>query len=121
MNRIEIEIKPMPAPRLTYQGRHTDKAKKYYAYKDEILLLCKTAGFELSEYHSITFYIPLPKSISKKEKQRRLDIGKHQLRPDLDNLTKAVWDALLAEDGHVHKLTAQKKWSEKGKIVIENL
>jgi Holliday junction resolvase RusA-like endonuclease len=46
---------------------------------------------------AITFFIPVPRSWAKKKK--KLYHGTlHQAKPDLDNLLKAMTDALLSED-----------------------
>ena len=120
MNKIEIPIKPKPAPRITHQGRFTKSAKAYYSYKDYLKLFCNANDFIISEKVKITFFIPIGKSISKKETALRLG-NPHKLKPDLDNLCKGVWDALATEDGFIHYAILQKVWSLEGKIVIENL
>ena len=120
MNKLEIPVQPMSAPRLTHQRRHTARAKRYYAYKKTLKMFCKVNSFVLSEKVKITFYMQIPKSITKKEKAKRLG-NPHTQRPDLDNLVKGVWDALAEEDGYIHTLQCSKLWSKTGKIVIENL
>ena len=121
MNRIEIPIHPKPAPRLTYQGKHTNNAKAYYKYKEAINLYCKSKGFVLSDRISITFYMPIPKSVTKKERAERLG-HPHQFKPDLDNLIKAVKDALCEEDSSIYYYEKMEKiWSLEGKIIIENV
>jgi len=121
LNKIEIPIHPRPAIRINHKGRHKPNAIAYYQYKDSILSYCKAKGFELGNEISITFYIPVGKSISKKEKAKRLG-NPYQFRPDLSNLIKAVEDALLKEDSEVWYYKKMKKiWSETGKIVIENV
>lgn len=44
----------------------------------------------------------------------------HQSRPDIDNLLKAVFDAMLVEDKHIGHVEAAKFWvdSENGWIEI---
>lgn len=120
LNKIEIPIQPKPAPRITHQGRFTKTAKSYYKYKNAIRLFCEANNFVLSEKVRITFYMPIPKSISKKEKAKRLG-NPHKFKPDLDNLCKGVWDSLAVEDGYIHYAILKKIWSETGKIVIENV
>ena len=121
MNKIEIPIHPKPAIRINHKGRHKPNAIAYYKYKDSILSYCKAKGFELGNEISITFYIPIGKSIAKKERAKRLG-QPHTFKPDLDNLIKAVKDALLKDDCAVWRYKdMQKIWSEEGKIVIENV
>lgn len=121
VNTIEIPIHPKPAPRITHQGRFTKKAFCYYAYKEYIKMYCAANNFSLSEKIRITFYIPIGKSISKKERAKRLG-NPHKFRPDLGNLIKAVEDALLEDDSAIwYYEKMQKIWSETGKIVVENV
>lgn len=121
MNKIEIEIDPKGYVRRTRKGKFSPAAKKYHSYLNKLRWIAKEQGFELSNQFSITFYIPVPPSITKKEKARRLG-QPHQFKPDLDNLIKATKDALLKEDSTVWKYGEMKKiWSENGKIVIENI
>ena len=45
----------------------------------------------------------------------------HQAKPDLDNLLKAILDAIFEDDSHMYKLSAEKLWAEKGGIQVERL
>lgn len=45
----------------------------------------------------------------------------HQETPDLDNLLKAVNDALLEQDKIIYLIEASKWWADEGKIIIQNL
>ena len=48
-------------------------------------------------------------------------LGKpHQQRPDIDNLVKAVLDALCEDDSFVWNIEACKLWSDKAGIDIED-
>ena len=44
----------------------------------------------------------------------------HQSTPDIDNLTKALFDSLMAEDKHIADIHITKKWvnEENGWIEI---
>lgn len=44
----------------------------------------------------------------------------HQETPDLDNLLKAVNDALLEQDKIIYQICATKLWADIGEIVIMN-
>jgi Holliday junction resolvase RusA-like endonuclease len=114
------EIEPNTKPRMT----RADKWKKrpcvlqYRAFCDELRL--KAGNFKLSGSYKIDFYLSMPKSWSKKKKE--LMRGKpHQETPDLDNLLKAVNDALLEQDKIIYKIEATKFWGETGKIIIGNI
>jgi Holliday junction resolvase RusA-like endonuclease len=115
-----IEIEPNTKPRMT----RADKWKKrpcvlqYRAFCDDLRL--KTRGFQLSGSYKIIFYLSMPKSWSKKK--RDLMRGQaHQKTPDLDNLLKAVNDALLEQDKIIFQIEASKWWADEGEIIIQNL
>jgi Holliday junction resolvase RusA-like endonuclease len=83
---------------------------KYWAYKDELRRLIKKNNIEIDKEIYVEFYIPMPKSWSKKKKDL-LNNKPHEKRPDIDNLVKGVMDALFKEDSHVHTVYAKKIWS----------
>jgi hypothetical protein len=41
----------------------------------------------------------------------RLHLQPHQQRPDLDNLVKALCDAVHADDSHLWSIQAEKRWT----------
>lgn len=72
---------------------------------------------------SLLFYRPVQKSISNVERQRRLsNQHKPTVKPDADNYVKSALDALNGvlwnDDAQIVKLTAEKRYGEKGKIII---
>ncbi|MFS9771223.1 RusA family crossover junction endodeoxyribonuclease [Enterobacter chuandaensis] len=42
----------------------------------------------------------------------------HKRKPDIDNLTKSLRDALFDDDSHVWDVRASKMWEEQGAINI---
>jgi len=67
----------------------------------------------------ITFILPMPKSWSKKKKEQ-MYLKPATSRPDLDNLIKALWDAVHNEDKNLWKIgESQKLWGYEGEIIIE--
>lgn len=66
---------------------------------------------------NIIFAIEAPKSLSKREKERRLYMGSHTQKPDLDNALKFVLDCgnkiLWEDDCKIFEINALKVWSEK--------
>lgn len=113
---------PVAKPRMTKADTWKKRpvVEKYWKFKDNIKAQAKRQGFKLGQAYKVTFYLPLPKSMSMKRKQ--VMIGKpHKLRPDLDNLLKSLNDTLMEEDSGVYYITAQKKWAIGGKIIVENL
>tara|TARA_Y100001938_G_C8098468_1_gene439843 strand:+ start:563 stop:910 length:348 start_codon:yes stop_codon:yes gene_type:complete len=89
----------------------------YWAYKDELRLLMSKNKVDIDKEIYAEFYIPMPKSWSKKKKDK-FDGLEHEKRPDIDNLVKGVMDALFKEDSHVHTIYAKKFWSKTPKIVF---
>ena len=70
-----------------------------------------------------TFFIPVPPSINGKERAERL-AGWHDIKPDRDNLEKALCDALnhagvWKDDCQVVDGRIQKKWAEVGCIEVK--
>lgn len=114
-----VKIEPMGKPRQTQSDRWKQRpaVMKYRAFCDELRL--KLPGYELPAELCIDFFLPMPKSWSKKEKAAK--IGQpHDSKPDIDNLAKAFMDAFKTEDKHVYKLTAAKYWSHNGAIVLDH-
>lgn len=106
-----VSIIPMGAPRQTARDRWgTNKrpvVERYHAYRDELRL--KYHG-TYPERVSLIFYMPMPASWSKKKRERMVSTP-HQVKPDGDNLQKAVQDALCVEDGYVWEAHVIKIWS----------
>lgn len=117
---VIIDIEPNTKPRMTRGDKWLKRpcVLRYWAFCEEIRL--KTKNFKLSESYKIVFYLPMPKSWSKK-KRDLMNNQPHQETPDLDNLLKAVNDALLEQDKIIYHFEASKYWAEKGKIIIQNL
>ena len=86
------------------------RLEKYNKYKIDLASEAKRKKFVLPPVGaSITFFIPVPVSWSKKKKA--LHHGRfHQSKPDIDNLQKAFLDSLMAEDKQVAHLEVQKRW-----------
>ena len=43
----------------------------------------------------------------------------HQQKPDIDNLTKSLLDALFDDDSHIWDVRASKIWGYEGAIVVQ--
>lgn len=54
-------------------------------------------------------------------KRAAMDGQPHQQKPDLDNLTKSLLDALFEDDSHIWDARTSKVWGETGMIIIENI
>lgn len=66
----------------------------------------------------MTFILPMPASFSGKQKIL-LNGAPHTQIPDLDNLLKALSDALFSNDSIIWDIHATKRWGFVGKIIIE--
>jgi Holliday junction resolvase RusA-like endonuclease len=89
---------------------------KYRAFADE----CRLKGVKVGNGCEIIFYIPMPKSWSKVNKSIMIGAG-HKKRPDVDNLLKALMDAVLPEDSHIHDIAIKKVWAINGAIEIKSI
>ena len=115
--RIFVEYTPFaqPRPRISKFGTYDPAAKK----KKELGFLIKQqwkdnlidGPVELS----LRFYMPIPKSLSKK-KQAALVDQPHIKKPDIDNLIKAVIDTMsgivIKDDKIIWKIKAEKFYSQ---------
>lgn len=87
---------------------------RYFAFKDE----CKRLGLSVPKCGAhLIFIMPMPKSWSKK-KRAAMKNQPHELKPDFDNLTKAVFDAIYDEDSLIWNAESSKFWGESGAIIV---
>lgn len=91
---------------------------RYRRFKDQVRL----RRVELPQPCRVTFWIPMPTSwpLSKRSALAGMP---HRVRPDLDNLLKALCDAVHQEDSHLYDIRAEKRWasSREGWIEVEAL
>lgn len=114
---VNLKITGVSKPRMTRADTWKKRpcVTKYWAYKDELNELVKGIDVELDDELFIEFYMPMPKSWSKKKKAELFN-KPHKQKPDIDNLVKGVMDALFKEDSHVHTIYAKKTWANHGSI-----
>jgi Holliday junction resolvase RusA-like endonuclease len=93
---------------------------QYRAFCDELRLLAKMQQFQLSGNFKICFYFEMPARWSEKKKKMMQGLP-HRQTPDLDNILKAVNDALLEQDKIIYRIEASKWWADSNKIIIQNL
>jgi Holliday junction resolvase RusA-like endonuclease len=86
------------------------RLERYNAYKIALLAEAKSKRFSIPAHGlSVTFFLPVPKSWSKKKK--KLHHGMLcQSKPDIDNLVKAFFDSLVSEDKHIASISMTKRW-----------
>lgn len=112
-----VFIDPVPKPRMTQRDKWAKRPAvlRYREFCDQV----RAAGVPVpDEGAHITFCIPMPKSWAKK-KRALLEGQPHRQKPDVDNLLKALMDAVHSEDQGVWDVRITKRWSEAGSISIE--
>ena len=86
------------------------RLERYNEYKVNLRAEAKRVGLQLPEQGaSIKFFIPMPKSW-RKFKREAMHFKLHQSKPDIDNLLKAMFDSLFAEDKSIAHFEAAKFW-----------
>lgn len=120
-----LPVIPMGAPRLTradaWKGRPV--VVRYHAFRDDVrwhFSLHRATMPTLPERLWVRFTFPMPKSWPRK-KQEALRYKPHKHKPDIDNIQKALLDALCEEDSYVHTIYSEKIWGETGSIEIKEL
>jgi Holliday junction resolvase RusA-like endonuclease len=118
VNKKQYPITPCPAPRMTQSDKWNKRAcvLRYFAFRDEV----KLHNVQYEAGQGITFVIPLPPSYSKKKRAELLG-QPHLLLGDVDNFSKALFDALFDNDSHIHTICARKIWGNKGEIIIQDM
>ena len=126
-----LEVAPFAKPRMTQRDRWAKRqiVRDYFAFRDTVkqeierLLALQNNDDKKKSWEEldIGFFIPMPKSWSKK---KRLEMAgtPHKQRPDLDNYIKGLLDALLEEDCKVWRISARKIWVDtEGCITINRV
>lgn len=113
---ICLLVTPIPKPRMTRRDKWAQRpcVMRYRAFKDELRDSLENIPFP-TDVLIVLFGIPMPKSWSKKKKNEMWS-RPHAAKPDIDNLLKALIDAVMIEDQSIHTVFAQKVWSEEGYI-----
>lgn len=109
-------IIPCPKPRQTVSDKWKKRPSvlRYRAFADE----CRLRRVSIPESGAtVIFRIPMPPSWSMK-KRRQMDGKPHQQKPDVDNILKAILDAVYASDAGVWDIRVVKLWSDEGSIEV---
>lgn len=115
MTILRANVTPAPKPRMTRRDKWKQRPSvmRYRAYCDAI----RASGLTVEDGDHVQFWLPMPKSWSKRKQAE--SAGKpHKQKPDLDNLLKALFDALHEDDAHISAISAEKGWARKGEVVI---
>ena len=131
--QLKFEIKPMAKQsfRTTRTGnKYLDASVIKYRKAIRNMAIAqmrnqKAERIEGAVNMNIIYAFRRPKSLSKKERNE-IDGGKtvpKTTKPDIDNLTKAILDALNGivwkDDAQVTQINVQKIWSSKDQIEVE--
>jgi len=125
-----FDVIPVGAVRMTQSDRwktnpnHPDPKKRqrkavtqYFNFKNTILWQAKEMNFELGQCFDAVYLLPMPDSWSGKKKERMNGMP-CEVKPDTDNITKGIKDALRKNDSDIWYEKAEKRWAYKGSIII---
>lgn len=119
-----VRADPVPKPRMTAADKwkkrpcvvryreYGDIVRKAYAQSGMLPLGARVYGLFVEAVFA------MPKSWSK-TKRTEMDGKRHQVRPDADNVLKAVADHLFDEDSIISDMSCTKRWGETGRVVVE--
>lgn len=127
---LEIEEKAIPKgrPRFVRRGNfvQTYTPKKTHDYEKMIAKIYKEkVGKKYTEPIKILISVEIKpaKSLSKKKTQELILKQWHEQKPDVDNLAKAILDALNGiaydDDSQIQNLTVSKRWSARDCITLQ--
>jgi Holliday junction resolvase RusA-like endonuclease len=117
--------KAQPRPRLASNGK-VFNPRSADAWKEEVkaaFVSCRRETISTPVYLKVIFYLPTPKRKNKND----IENMKHNVKPDLDNLLKALMDAMTnvriwEDDALVFKIESEKWYSPTktgARIIIE--
>lgn len=108
--RVYLPVTPLGKPRMTQRDKWAKRPAviRYRDYCDAVRKHWPEIPFPAAGA-SLAFHLPMPKSWSKKKRMEMIGKG-HQQKPDIDNLVKALLDALHIEDKHIYHLADTGKW-----------
>lgn len=114
-----IPVIPVPKPRMTRRDKWMERpcVAQYHRFKDELRPYIGSKQFAGSI--KVVFYLPMPESWSNK-KRERMEGQPHQVKPDRDNLEKALLDATDKNDSHIWHGDITKIWSKNPGIFISD-
>jgi len=116
---IYLPVTPYGKPRMTQRDKWMRRpcVIRYRQFCDAVRASWPAGVPYPAEGAHITFYLPMPKSWSRAKRDAHRGQA-HQGKPDVDNLLKAVLDALHTDDAFVSDVRITKRWAEAGYISI---
>lgn len=108
--RFTVHYQPMGAPRMTRRDKWAKRpvVQRYHELCDAIRAV--VGEQPVPDQVHCRFWIEMPESWSEKKKRDMSNLP-HQQVPDVDNLQKAVLDALWENDGAIWKCSQEKYWT----------
>lgn len=122
MKELFIKTVPIPKGRPRFYGGHAVTPEKTRKYEKLIRDSWEHGILEADSLMiDMEFVMPIPQSLSKK-KQTELVATPHTKKPDLDNLVKAVLDALngvaFVDDSRISNINASKEYGREPSVWI---
>lgn len=112
---------PCPKPRQTARDKWLNPPRpcvaRYRAWADK----ARECAGELPAkpgHLDVKFFLPIPPSWTAKKREAHRG-QPHQVKPDKDNLEKAVADALFRHDEHIWKGQQEKRWEDENGPRVE--
>ena len=118
MTPIVLNITPVSAPRQSQRDKFKPSAhvKRYRAFRDEVAWSRVYIPLDVNHI-DVEFVLPMPESWSIR-KRNELNGQPHRQTPDIDNLVKAFFDAVLPQgDAFIPSVSMRKTWGIKGRII----
>ncbi|NBW17265.1 MAG: RusA family crossover junction endodeoxyribonuclease [Caulobacteraceae bacterium] len=117
---------PQPRPRITVRGKHghayVPKDHPIHAYRQAVAVAARAAGVrQATGPVSIIIDAVFSRPKSHLNKSGVKPTAPALPRPDVDNLGKAVLDALqdlIGDDTHVGRLLVEKTWGTEGRTTV---
>ncbi|MCI9292965.1 MAG: RusA family crossover junction endodeoxyribonuclease [Erysipelotrichaceae bacterium] len=130
--KFTVSGKPMgkQRPKATIRGHHAGvyTPKETVAYERYVVAMFLQAypcarPLEGEIKGKIKAFYPIPQSTSKKRKTAMLNgVIRPQVKPDLDNVEKIIYDALngvaYTDDSHITEMTISKYYSDEPRVEI---
>lgn len=106
---MRYPIEPVPKPRMTRRDKWRKRpcVMRYRRFKDQ----CRAHRVELPQPCRVIFHMPMPERAWPKALRENMAGQPHCSTPDLDNLLKALCDAVLVDDARIWSVSAEKRWS----------
>lgn len=107
-----IPGEPIGKPRQTRSDKWKERpaVMKYRAWADKARENAPPLPGQPDRLDLIAFFT-IPASYSKRRREGLRGMP-HRVKPDVDNVVKAVMDALVEKDQCVHELRAKKRWDD---------